>query len=151
MKSPNDLVGDLLNDLAIDGRSRACLQLGLKRAQQGLDRIEINRWRDRLKPRAKLAEQRVQLPHPNIRVSEAVELAADFGEYRLESLSIRVSAGGGSELGVEIAQEAFDGADVDRCGRKRLKRLAHAINTARQVVEAARIDRRGERWGEAIS
>ena len=51
VKSPNDLVGDLLNDLTIDGRSRACLQLGLKRAQQGLDRIEINRRRDRVSRR----------------------------------------------------------------------------------------------------
>ena len=48
VKSANDFVGDLLNDLTIDGRSRACLQLGLKRAQQGLDRIEINRRGDRV-------------------------------------------------------------------------------------------------------
>src|ERR1700684_2271406 len=81
VKSANNLVGDLFNDFTVDGRSRACLKLGLKRAQQGLDRIEINRRPDRVEPRAKLAEHRVQLPRANLRVSEAVELIADFGEY----------------------------------------------------------------------
>jgi len=32
VKSANDLVGDLFNDLTVDGRSCACLQLGLERA-----------------------------------------------------------------------------------------------------------------------
>ena len=48
VKSASDLVGDLFDDLPVDGRSCACLQLGLERAQQRLDRIEINRRRDRV-------------------------------------------------------------------------------------------------------
>src|ERR1700684_885160 len=80
VKSANDLVGDLFNDFTVDGRSRDCLKLGLKRAQQGLDRIEINRRPDRVEPRA------------DLRVSEAVELIADFGEYRLEGLGAGVGA-----------------------------------------------------------
>ena len=83
------------------------------------------------------------MPRPDLRASEAVELAGDFGEDRLEGLGVGVGAAGDGELGVEIAQEPFDGAGVDRCERKRLKRLADAINTARQVVERAGIDRRG--------
>ena len=46
VKSANDFVGNLFNDFAVDGRSRACLELGLERTQQDLDRIEINRRRD---------------------------------------------------------------------------------------------------------
>ena len=88
-------------------------------------------------------ENRVQLARADLRVSEAVELVADFDKYRLEGLGVGVGAAGGGELGVEIAQEPFDGAGVDRCGRERLKRLADAIDAARQVVERARIDRRG--------
>ncbi len=88
-------------------------------------------------------ENRIQLPRADCRVSEAVELMTDFGEYRLEGLGIRVGAAGGGELGVEIAQELFDGAGVDRRGRQLLKRLANAINTSRQIIERAWIDCRG--------
>src|ERR1700684_2444092 len=81
VKSANDLVGDLFNDFTVDGRSRACLKLGLKRAQQGLDRIEINRRPNRVQPRATVAEHWVQLPRVDLRSSEAVELVADFREF----------------------------------------------------------------------
>ena len=45
---------------------RACLQLGLERAQQRLDRIEINRRRGRVESRAKLVENRVEPPRADL-------------------------------------------------------------------------------------
>ena len=88
-------------------------------------------------------ENRVQPPRADLRIGEAIELVADFDKYRLEGLGVGVGTAGGGELGVEIAQKPFDGAGVDRCGRKRLERLADAINASRQVVERARIERCG--------
>ena len=150
VKAAGDLVGDLFNDLPIDGRSGARLELGFKRTQQRLDRTEINRRRDRVESRAELVENRLQLARAGLGVSEAVELVADFDEYRLEGLRIGVGAAGGGELGVEIAQKRFDRAGVDRCGRARLERLADAVDAARQVVKRAGIDATGA-VGRAIS
>ncbi len=143
MKSASDLVGDLLDDLPIDGRGAARLKLGLKRAQQRLDRTEINRRRDCIQSRAELVEDRLQPARADLSVSEAVELVADLDEYRLEGLHIRVAAAGRAELGVEIAQKPFDRTGVDRCGRARLEGFADAVNAARQFVKRSRIDRRG--------
>ena len=143
VKPARDLVGDLFKNLALDRLGGARLQLGLERAQQGFDRIEVDRRRDRVESRAELVENRVQLPRADLRVSEVVKLVADFGEYRLQRLGVGVGAAGGGKLGVEIVQEPFDWAGVDGRRRKRLKRLADAIDASRQVVERARIERCG--------
>jgi len=131
------------DDLRIDRGGGARIELGLERAQQGLDRIEINPSRDRVKPRSELVENRVQPPRADPRISEPIKFVADFDKYRLKRLGVGGGAAGGGELRVKIVQEPFDWPGVDRRTRERLKRLADLVDTARQVVERAGIDRCG--------
>ena len=114
VKPASNPIGDLINDLRVEGRSRGCLELGVQRAQHGLDWIEINRRHDRVPSRAKFMENWVQLPRAGWGVREAIQLIADVYKDRSEGLRIGVATAGGCELGVEIAQEPFDGAGVER-------------------------------------
>ncbi len=116
-KPAGHLVGDVLDDLPLDGRIGGGLELRFERAQQRLDRIEIERGCDRVDSRAKLAERRLQLARAGLAVREAVELVPDFDEHRLKRLRIAVGGPRGVQLGVELAQQHFDRTGVDRCGR----------------------------------
>ena len=81
-------------------------------------------------------------------VSEAVELCRRFRRISIGRPGIGVGAVFGER--VEIAQEPSMGPVSTVAGGSVSKRLADAINTARQVVEPAGVDRRGA-FGRAIS
>ena len=104
LKAAGDLVGDALGELPIRGRTSARVELGLERAQQGLDRIEIDRGGDRVEPRAEVAQDRLEPARADLGVGEAIKLAAEFAQDRLEPAHAGVGVGEPIEFGADLGR-----------------------------------------------
>ena len=121
LQPPHDMIGDLFDGAASEGRGADRVQLGADFGQQRFDGVRrgvlvaggAERRRDlAIHPGRDMLQQRSQFTR--------VSLTLGFVQSR-----------------VELLQRQFEAAGVDGRLRARLERLADAIDAARQIVEWA--------------